>query len=199
MTKWTGEQIAEALALAAATSLNEAARRTGVPKTTLIRRWRAIHGPVRRTDDPDRGPDRTGEKLQAMANEVRERAVAAAAEKVTEAITDRLTRLADRLYSLAEKATTKVNIAICDPHEAPPGKRPEPHDRDGAAWLRSLVGVLAQAIDKAQLLSGKPTARPEVTERHEYDITQRIIGDRPDIIDAIFAQDQQPGLADRGR
>lgn len=182
MAKRTIEQIAEAIALAAATSIREASRQTGVPLATLHRhmqrtvppeqRNRSKHGTERRNRT-----ERTGEKLQAMAEEVRARAVAEATEKVTAVLTDRLKGLADRLYSLAEKATAKVDIAISDPHEAPPGKRPEPHDRDGAAWLRSLVGVMAQAIDKAQLLSGKPTARPEVTERHEYDITQRIITD----------------------
>ncbi len=182
MGRWTEGQITEALALAVATSIREASRQTGIPLATLHRhmqravppeqRNRPKHGTAERN-----GTERVGQKLEAMANEVRERAVAAAAEKVTEAITERLAGMADRLYRLADKAVTKVDVAISDPHEVPPGKQPEPHDRDGAAWLRSLVGVMAQAIDKAQLLSGKPTARPEVTERHEYDITQRIITD----------------------
>ncbi len=208
MATWTEEQMTEALALAAATSLNEAARRTGVPKTTLIRRWRLVHGgPVQRTRGPDRGPDRTGEKLQEMAAEVRDRAVAAATEKVTEALTERLADMAGRLYRLADKAVGKVDVAIGPPRPGEDKEDPapydpekeygEPHDRDGAAWVRSLVGVMAQAIDKAQLLSGKPTARPEVTERYEIDITQRIISQQPDLLDSIFASDQQSRLASR--
>jgi len=102
-----------------------------------------------------------------MGEEVRSRAVAAATEKVTEALADRLLRLAERLYTVAERATTKVELAIADPDELPPGRQPLPRDRDGAAWGRFLVGVLAQAIDKGQLLSGKPTERSEVLTADE--------------------------------
>ena len=51
-------------------------------------------------------------------------------------------------------AVGKVDVAISD------GKRGATHDRDGAAWVRALVGVMAQAIDKAQLLN---LTAPEMT------------------------------------
>lgn len=188
---WTEQQIAEALAIAGATSIREASRKTGMPKTTLIRHWRAVHGTDHPIGGPRTGPDRAGEKLMTMADEVRQRAVDEAVDKVTEALTDRLTRLADRLYGVAEKSVVKVEAAIANEDEQvlgldgadlPAKKKGESHDRDGAAWVRSLVGVMAQAIDKAQLLSGKPTARPEGVNRHEYHITQRIISD-PESVD----------------
>lgn len=111
------------------------------------------------------------------------------AVEVQRAAADRLASMATRLYQLADKAIGKVDAAVNDRQQGG-----EPHDRDGAAWLRSLVGVMAQSIDKAQLLSGKPTARPEVTERYEIDITQRIISERPELIEQIF--DRKDGAVD---
>lgn len=187
--KWTEEQKQKALAIAEAVSLTEAARVTGIPRGT-IGRWRheAKH------KGTETGETKRSKKLEVLRHRVVEQAVAEAGEYIAE----RLKGLADDLYSLAQKATDKVNIAISDPEELPPGKQGEPHDRDGAAWVRALVGVMAQAIDKAQLLSGKPTIRPEVSNRYEYEITQRIIAERPELLDAIFAEDKRPGLEDRG-
>lgn len=163
--RWTQEQIAEALTLASVTSIREASRRTGVPLATLHRWCRAAGvrpaGTVRDETVRD-GTERVGRNLAAMGEEVRSRAVSAAAEKVTEAIADRLLRLADRLYTVADRATTKVELAIADTDELPPGRQPLPRDRDGAAWGRFLVGVLAQCLEKGQLLVGKPTERSEV-------------------------------------
>lgn len=122
--------------------------------------------------------NRTGKKLEQLQQAAIERAI----QEAGDYIADRLKGLADRLYKLAEKAVGKVDVAISDPYELPKGKTGEQHDRDGAAWVRALVGVMSQAIDKAQLLSGKPTARPEVVDRHEYEITQRIISD-PEALD----------------
>jgi transposase-like protein len=182
----------KALAIAQELGPAEAARATGIPAGT-IRSWLCR---LQRNDGTQRNSaaQRNTPKLREAQQRVMEKAVADAGEYITE----RLKGLADRLYGLAEKAVGKIDTAIADPAEAPKGKRPEDHNRDGAAWVRSLVGVLAQAIDKAQLLSGKPTARPEVSERHTYDVTQRIVTERPDLIDAIFA-DHGPGLADRRR
>jgi len=192
---------AKALTIAAAVSISEAARVTGVPAGT-IKRWRSEEkertepAGANRTELSE--PNRTAKKLKDLQQKAVEQAVAEAGVYIA----DRLKGLADDLYCLAEKAVVKVDIAIRDPLEAATandGLIGEPHDRDGAAWLRSLVGVMAQAIDKAQLLSGKPTARAEVTDRHEYEITQHIIAEQPQLIDRIFAQDQQRGLADRSR
>lgn len=151
MPKWTEEQKAKALAIAEAISISEASKQTGIPAGT-IKRWRSE---MNRTEPSE--PNRTPKKLECLQQAAVERAV----EEASEYIADRLKGLADSLYRLAEKAVRKVNIAISDPEELPKGKKAEPHDRDGAAWVRSLVGVMGQAIDKAQLLSGKPTSRLE--------------------------------------
>lgn len=187
MPKWTEEQKAKALAIAEAISISEASKQTGIPAGT-IKRWRSE---MNRTEPSE--PNRTPKKLEAL----QEAAIEKAVEEAGEYIVERLKNLADNLYSLAEKAVNKVNIAISDPEELPRGKKAEIHDRDGAAWVRALIGVMSQSIDKAQLLSGKPTVRPEVIDRHEYDITQRIITERPELIDEIFTQDQRQSLANR--
>lgn len=189
MARWTEEQKTKALTIAKATSITEAARETKIPRGT-IGRWMAE---TKQSETIE--TKRNSKKIEQL----QEAAIEKAVEEAGDYIADRLKSLAGNLYSLAEKATQKVDIAISDPDELPKGKTGEMHDRDGAAWLRSLVGVLSQAIDKAQLLSGKPTVRPEVIDKHEYDITQRIITERPELIDEIFAQNQRQGVANRSR
>lgn len=175
MVRYDDNLKAQAIVTAQAAGAAEASRATGIPAGT-IRCW--LHRLQRNgATEGDRcnnvATQRETQKLKALQETVMERAV----EEASGYIADRLKGLADKLYSLAEKAVGKVDVAISDPPELPKGKQAEPHDRDGAAWVRALVGVMAQAIDKAQLLSGKPTTRPEVMERHEYDITKRIIAD----------------------
>lgn len=160
----------KALTIAEAATIREASEQTGVPQGT-IRRWRFESG-IKRANKSNRA-SRVPKNLKPLAREAVEQAVAEAGDYITA----RLKGLADNLYGLAEKAATKIDVAIADPNELPIDKVGEPHDRDGAAWVRALVGVLAQAIDKAQLISGKPTARPELMKRYEFDITQRIIAD----------------------
>lgn len=186
MPKWSEGQKAKALTIAETISISEAARQTGIPAGT-IKRWRSE---MNRTELDE--PNRTPKKLETLQKAAVEKAV----EEAGEYIVERLKGLADSLYSLAEKAVNKADIAISDAEELPKGKKAEPHDRDGAAWVRALIGVMSQSIDKAQLLSGKPTARPEVIDRHEYDITERIITERPDLLDEIFT-DQRQSLEDR--
>lgn len=186
---------AQAIATAQAAGAIEAARATGIPAGT-IRCWlhRLKRNGVTKGDRCNVATQRETQKLKALQETVMERAV----EEASGYIADRLKGLADRLYALAEKAVGKVDVAISDGAEAPKGKQGEPHDRDGAAWVRALVGVMAQAIDKAQLLSGKPTARPEVMQRYEYEITERIITERPELLDAVF-ENYRRGLEDRSR
>ena len=160
----TEQQIQDALLLAEATSLREASRQTGIPLTTIHRRLRAVHGtPVSpgtsSKGEPERRP---GKKLKEMAEEVQAQAVARAVEIVTQTLTERLGKLSERLYDLAEDAANKVATAIADAGEAPAGKTAEPHNQAGSAWVRALVGVFAQSLEKAQLLTGKPTVREEV-------------------------------------
>lgn len=165
--RWSEEEKIKALTIAEAISISEAAKQTGIPEGT-IKRWRSERNRTKASE-----PNRTPKKLKLL----QQKAIEDAVEEAKDYITERIKNLADDLYKLAEKAVEKVYIAISDPEEVPEGKRPEKHNRDGAAWVRSLVGVMSQAIDKAQLLSGQPTARPEVNTKHEYDITQRIIAD----------------------
>lgn len=192
MAKWSEEQKIQALTIAKATSITEAAQKTKIPRGT-IGRWMAETKQNKKNETAE--TKRNSKKIEQL----QEAAIEKAVEEAGDYIAERLKSLASNLYSLAEKAVEKVDIAISDPDELPEGKTGEMHDRDGAAWLRSLVGVLSQAIDKAQLLSGKPTVRPEVIDKHEYDITQRIITERPELIDEIFTQVQRQSVADRSR
>lgn len=45
-------------------------------------------------------------------------------------------------------------------------------------WLKSLIGAIAQGVEKYQLIAGKPTGRLEqqgqVTQRYEYDILHKV-------------------------
>lgn len=175
--KWTEEEKQKALAIARSTSVREAVKATGIPLAT-IGRWLSEQKRNGTNGTEQAEQNGTPKKLEALYDQAVQRAV----EQASEHIIERLKNLADQLYALAAKATSKVDVAISDQEEAPPGKHPEPHDRDGAAWVKALVGVMAQAIEKAQLLSGKPTARPEAVNKYEYDITQRIIAD-PEALD----------------
>lgn len=179
-SKWTEEQKLKALTIAEAVSITEAARQTGIPKGT-IKRWRSEANRTGRTEPSE--PNRTPKKLGALAEQAAREAIA----ETKEYIVDRLKALADELYGLAEDSVRETRAFV-----ARPGKK----DRDSAAWLRAVVGAMHYAIQDAQLLSGKPTARPEVVERREYEITQRIIAERPELLDAIFAEDKRPGVED---
>lgn len=181
---WDEELKQKAIAIAQVSGGAEASRATGIPPGT-IRSWvhRLQHGRKSEKHDPDVATQRrTTEKQQAIEDEVKARAI----EEAAGYIADQLKKLGDDLYALAAKAMQKIDVAISDPEELPKGKknRRAKHDRDGAAWVRSLVGVLAQSIEKAQLLSGKATSRQEgqVTERRVYEVTQRIIAD-PESLD----------------
>lgn len=167
MPSWTEADKTKALAVARRLGAAEASRATGIPAGT-IRSWlcRSQQGTGRKAQrnrktarnatPPTTAP--ANQKARALEQEVMAKAV----EEAGEYVRNRLKGLADRLYGLAEKAAEKIDTAISDPKELPQGKKCESHDRDGAAWLRSLVGVLAQSIEKGQLLAGKPTGRTEV-------------------------------------
>jgi transposase-like protein len=161
--RWTDEQKFRALTIAETTTISEAAKQTSVPAGT-IKRWRSETNP-NRTEDQNRTP----KKLKDLQRAAMERAVDQAGEYIVE----RLKTLTDKLYGLAEAGVieTKTFMAQC-----------RSKDRDSAAWLRAVVGAMHYGIHDAQLLAGKPTARPEMTNRHEYDITQRIITD-PEALD----------------
>jgi len=182
MAKYSAALKDKALAIAEAATVREAAVETGVPEGT-IKRWRHELRTERGEREPSE-PNRTSRNIERLAQQATREAV----EEARDYIVERLKGLADGLYALAEEGLQEVRHFM--------GSSPEP-DRDSAAWLRALVGAMHYGIQDAQLLSGKPTARPEVVNRHEYDITQRIITERPDLLDAIFAETQQRSVADR--
>lgn len=178
---WPAAAKVKALAIAEATSLAEASVQVGVPVGT-IKRWRHEARAARTTHacgrtEPSstsvkkRHPNRTelNDGLDRPPRALHEPVVQQALVEAADYIASRLRGMVDRLYALAEKAIEKTDIAISDREELPKAMRERalPHDRDGAAWLRSLVGVLAQSLEKAQLLAGKPTERTEVLSGDE--------------------------------
>jgi len=191
---WPVEVKVKALAIAEATSLREAASQVGVPVGT-IKRWRfearaqagertepasaSAKKRHRNRTEPDAAAalvaatEDVGRPLRALQEPVVQQALTEAADYIAK----RLTGMADQLYALAEKAIKKTDVAISDPEELPKGTkgRALPHNRDGAAWGRFLVGVISQAVEKAQLLAGKPTQRSEVLTADEA--RERIAGE----------------------
>ena len=167
MTTWTEEQKQKVLAIAEAAGAAEAERATGIPAGT-IRSW--IHRLQRNGNSQSiTATQRNTKKLGELQQRIMQQAIAEAGEYIV----NRLKSLANELYGLAEDGVKETRAYM---------KAPGTKDRDSAAWLRSVVGAMHYGIQDAQLLSGKPTARPEVTNRHEYDITQRIIAD-PEALD----------------
>lgn len=165
-SRWTEEQKIKALTIAEAVSITEAARQTGIPRGT-IGRWMVE---MKRNDGNETSETKRDPKtIERLAEQAAKEAVAEAKYYIV----DRLKSLADELYQLAEDGIRETRQFL-----AAPGSK----DRDSAAWLRAVVGAMHYGIQDAQLLSGKPTARPEVTSRYEYDITQRIIAD-PEAVD----------------
>lgn len=157
-SRWTEEQKLKAIALAQQTSVREAVKATGIPLAT-IGRWLSELNKANGTEQPEQ--NKTPKKLEAMAAQAAQEAVAEAKDYIV----DRLKALADELYQLAEDGVRETRVFMA---------RPGGKDRDSAAWLRAVVGAMHYGIQDAQLLSGKPTDRPEVTTRHEYDITYRV-------------------------
>lgn len=166
--KYTSEQKAEALAIAEATSQAEAEARTGIPMGTIG--WWASS---ERAKTPHK--DRLPKQMQTLSQE----AAMQAKENVAGYITERLKGLADGLYELAEQGLTEVKSFM-----AKPGGK----DRDTSAWLRAVIGAMHYGIQDAQLLSGKPTMRPEVVERREYNITAKFIAEHPEYVDVVFSE-----------
>lgn len=175
---YSPEQIAEAVArIQAGESAAVVAAELGAPKAT-VRSWvfRAKGG-----KDPDRVATQDVATAASVATETLQQRLSermeGVAERVAALVEERQKALAKKLLDVAEEAIKEVRASMGKVQ----GKPGDSHDRDGAAWLRSLVGVMAQAVEKAQLLSGKPTGRlgveGKVTSRYEYDLTQRIISD----------------------
>lgn len=189
MAAWSEEDKAKALAIASTAGPAEASRATGVPAGT-IRSWvhRERHGPRRKKEDARAvGKPRTNKKLKAAADECMDIAKVQAADVVA----DRIAEVAEGILSAIElsliKITDTINVGPVD-------------GEYNSAWLRALVGVMAQGVEKHQLLLGRPTNRQalegQVTNRHEYDITQRIIEDpgSRELARDLFRRAINPGL-----
>jgi len=159
-TKWTEGEKQKALAIAEKLGAAEAARATGISAGT-IRCW--LHRQAQRNGQMQRNGETQQEtqKLRELKEQVFKQAVAEAGEYIT----DRLKGIVDELYALAEDGVKETRRFMANP-----GIK----DRDSAAWLRAVVGAMHYGIQDAQLLSGKPTARPEVNNKYEHDITYRI-------------------------
>ena len=130
---------------------------------------------------------RTNKKLKAAADECMDIAKVQAADVVA----DRIAEVAEGILSAIELSLTKITDTIML----------GPVDGEyNSAWLRALVGVMAQGVEKHQLLLGQPTSRQalegQVTNRHEYDITQRIIEDPSsrELARDLFRRAINPGL-----
>ena len=84
----------------------------------------------------------------------------------------RAKQVADGILSMVQQAVAEASDVIMDgPND----------DEPKAGWLRAIIGAIAQGVEKYQLMTGKPTNRQalegQVTQRYEYDITQRIVSD----------------------
>lgn len=189
MAAWSEEDKAKALAIANTAGAAEASRATGVPAGT-IRSWvhRQVHGPRRKKEDAQAvKKPRANKALRAAADECMDLAKVQAADVVA----DRIAEVAEGILGAIELSLTKITDTI----------NAGPVDGEySSAWLRALVGVMAQGVEKHQLLLGQPTSRQalegQVTNRHEYDITQRIIEDPSsrELARDLFRRAINPGL-----
>lgn len=165
MAKWTAEQKQKALAIAEATSITEAAKVTGIPRGT-IGRWMAEMKRNSETETDE--TKRTPKKIKQIAEQATEEAKA----EVREYVADRAKQVADDILGMVQQALAEAEEVIA---------RGPNMDEPKAGWLRAIIGAIAQGVEKYQLLTGKPTNRQalegQVTQRYEYDITQRIISD----------------------
>ena len=163
--KWTDEQIKEALAIAENTSFPHAAKVTGIPYGTLRNRAKRMG----KLDTSDQ---------QAYKN-LKEKSEEKAVEKASEHMADQLMKLSDELYKAAFDALKQTQEMVIN------------KDKKNDKWLKALVSVWHNAIQDGQLLSNRPTSRPEVSNKHEYHITQKLVSD-PDL-----ARELQRTLAER--
>lgn len=151
--------------MAEATSLTEAAKATGIPRGT-IGRWMAE---MKRNNETETSETkRTPQKIKEIA----EQATEEAKDEVREYVVDKAKKVADDILGMVKTALAEAEAVIV--------KGPNV-DEPKAGWLRAVIGAIAQGVEKHQLLTGKPTNRQalegQVTQRYEYDITQKIITD----------------------
>lgn len=158
------------LTIARGATIREASEQTGVPEGT-IKKWRYLE----RERNEGNGTAGNGTETQKKDPEeiARAEAVTQALAEAKEYIEDAQKARANRMLIGVDKAVEKIDEILSL------GK--EDWNSDTAIFLRSVVGVVSQFVEKAQLLTGKPTSHQkesgQVNNRYEYDITQRIIAD----------------------
>lgn len=147
MAKWSQEEKLKALAMAEATSIREAAEKTGIPEGT-IKRWRAEN----RTE-PNQKPNRTepSKKVERIAKEATEQAK----QEVAAFVAEKGKTVAEQLLQLIELSIQAASDTI---------KSGPNSDEARAQWLRSIIGAIAQGVEKHQLLTGRPTHRQEIVD-----------------------------------
>ncbi len=187
MAKWTEEQKLKALAIAEASSVREAARQTGISKTT-ISRWLNESKDGTSHETGQTGRDSVPKKAQKIAEE----AVEEAKEEVREYIADRVKQAADQILEMVEMS---VKIAKQTLYEGPNEDEPK------AGWLRAVIGAMGQGVEKHQLLMGKPTTRQEVqgevttrNEQHQhYHIIQELVNQDDEVADRLLTAFRRQG------
>ena len=144
MAKWTEEQRLKALSIAAATSAREASVQMGIPRGTITRWMSEFKG-----EYDDNIPHSPSRKAKKLADEAIEEAKA----EVREVVVDQVKQLSQKIL--------EVNIAALDALKDAIEKGPT-QDESNAQWVRALGSIMAQGVDRQQLLDGKPTIRSEV-------------------------------------
>ncbi len=148
--------------MAEATSITDAAKATGIPRGT-IGRWMSE---IKRSSETEISETKlVPQKIKEIAEQATEEAKA----EVREYVVSRAVQVAEDILSMVQQAVAEAsNVIMNGPND----------DEPKAGWLRAIIGVIAQGVEKYQLMTGKPTNRQalegQVTQRYEYDITQRI-------------------------
>jgi transposase len=177
VAKWTEEQKLKALAIADATSAGEASKQTGIPRGTVLRWMSAM-----KSDSSDSNQNESN-RLPKKVKRISEEAIEEAKAEVKGYMVDRVRQVSDGLLELVELAKAEAATLIRSGQDPTDSK---------AQWLRSVVGAIAQGVEKHQLLEGKPTSRQavdaEVKTIHEqhYHITQEIIAQHPELADELI-------------
>lgn len=144
MAQWDQEKKMAALAIAETATIREASEQTGIPEGT-IKRWRS----EMRAAEPNQ--DQQRKKVKVIVEE----ATRDAKEHVTAFAIEKGKDIAEQLMGLIELSIQEASAVI----QLGPSD-----DEAKAQWLRSVVGAIAQGVEKYNLLTGKPTSRNEVVD-----------------------------------
>lgn len=177
-------QVAEALALAAVKGPAQAARELGIPSGT-IKSWRNRFGSTPPPVATESATDTVAtDGVQPEGRNTRD-SQGRFIPGVSGNPAGQTSSVREAKRRAEEKAPDAIDMlwTIASDVDAAKGTR---------------VQALSELLDRGL---GKPKQAidlyGEVTDRHEYDITTRVIAERPDLLDEIFTPDQQPRLASR--